>query len=183
MAGSFSTSSSNRSPELLVAPDGSLLALAEAEGMVIGQVTATGTVIQWQQRLGPVKPDGQIKALTWLPDGTLICGLTTKNDKDFALTFWNVQKEIQQTPLATNAVLTTIAWCPASTSMLVATGSQDGRVLIWTYGGSNVPASLNSNLNAAVIALSWSADGEWLAAGFNDKNASILVWNIKGRGI
>jgi eukaryotic-like serine/threonine-protein kinase len=183
IAGSLSTESSNRAPVLLVSPDGSSLALAETEGAVIGQAKSSGTAIQWQQRLGPVKPDGQIKALTWLPDGTAICALVTKNNKDFSLAFWDVQKETGQTPLATNAVLTTISWCPASTSSLVATGSQDGRVLIWNYGGSNVPASLNSNLNAEVITLSWSADGQWLAAGFNDKNASILVWNIQGRGI
>lgn len=183
IAGSLSTESSNKSPVLLASPDGSSLALTETEGAVIGHVKSSGTAIQWQQRLGPVKPEGQIKALTWLPGGTAICGLTTKNDKDFALTFWNVQTEKGQTPLASNAVLTTVAWCPASTSTLVATGSQDGRVLIWSYGGSNVPATLNSNLNAEVIALSWSADGQWLAAGFNDKDASILVWNIQGRGI
>lgn len=182
IAGSLSTGGSNRAPGLLTSSDGSSLALAENEGAVIGQVKSSGTAIQWQQLLGPVKPDGQIKALTWLPGGTSICGLTTKDNKDFALTFWNMQKEVGQSPLATNAILTTIAWCPASTSTLVATGSQDGRVLIWNYGGSNVPASLNSNLNAEVITLSWSTDGQWLAAGFNDKNASILIWNIQGRG-
>jgi WD40 repeat protein len=75
-----------------------------------------------------------------------------------------------------------MAWSPAATSDLVAIGSKDGQVLIWKYAGSNLPAHLNSNLKAEVISLAWSLDGQWLAAGFNDKDASILVWNIQGRG-
>jgi serine/threonine protein kinase len=183
IAGSLPTKRSNNSPILQVSPDTSSLALEEAEGVVIGQIKASGTTIQWQQQLGPVKPDGQIKAISWMPGGTALTALATKNNKDFTLSYWNVQKETGQDSLSANAIFTTIAWCPAPTSKLLAAGSQDGRVLIWNYGGSNVPATLNSNLNAEVIALSWSTDGQWLAAGFNDKDASILVWNIQGRGI
>jgi serine/threonine protein kinase len=183
IVGSLSTDSSNRSPILLASPDGNSLALAEAEGAVIGQIKPSGTTIQWQQQLGPVKPEGQIKAISWMPGGTALTALATKNNKDFTLSYWNVQKETGQDSLSTNAVLKTIAWCPAPTSKLIAAGSLDGRVLIWNYGGSNVPATLNSNLNAEVITLSWSTDGQWLAAGYNDKDASILVWNIQGRGI
>jgi serine/threonine protein kinase len=181
--GSLPTNRSNRAPILLVSPDASSLALEEAEGAIIGQIKPSGTTIQWQQQLGPVKPDGQIKAISWMPGGTALTALATKNNKDFTLSYWNVQKETGQDSLSANAVFTTIAWCPTPTSKLMAAGSQDGRVLIWNYGGSNVPVTLNSNLNAEVTTLSWSADGQWLAAGFNDKDASILVWNIQGRGI
>lgn len=170
-----------RSPLLLASPNGNTLGLVEAEGVVAGRVKASGSTIQWQQLLGPVKPDGQIKAITWMPSGAVIGALATKNDKDCSLALWDTRQK-EQDPLSTDAVLTTIAWCPATTSSLIATGSKDGRVLIWKYSGNNIPLTLDSNLKAEVITLAWSADGQWLAAGFNDKDASILVWNIQRRG-
>ncbi|GHO95971.1 hypothetical protein KSF_060190 [Reticulibacter mediterranei] len=181
LTGTLSTMLSARSPLLLASPDGSLLALAEAEGVIAGQIKLSGTTVQWQQVLSPVKLDGRIKAISWMSSGTVMGALTTTNDQAFSLALWTMQKK-EQDALSTDAILTTMAWSPAATSDLIAIGSKDGQVLIWKYAGSNIPAHLNSSLKAEVISLAWSPDGRWLAAGFNDKDASILVWNIQGRG-
>jgi serine/threonine protein kinase len=181
LTGTLSTTLSARSPLLLASPDSSLLALAEAEGVIAGQIKPAGTTAQWQQVLSPIKLDGRIKAISWMSSGTVMGALTTTNDQAFSLALWTGQKK-EQDALSTDAILTTMAWSPAATSDLVAIGSKDGQVLIWKYAGSNLPAHLNSNLKAEVISLAWSLDGQWLAAGFNDKDASILVWNIQGRG-
>jgi serine/threonine protein kinase len=181
LTGSLSTTLSARSPLLLASPDSSLLALAETEGVIAGQIKLAGAATQWQQVLSPIKLDDRIKAISWMPSGTVMGALTTTNDQTFSLLLWTMQKK-EQDPLSTDAILTTMAWSPAATSDLIATGSKDGQVLIWKYAGSNIPARLDSNLRAEVISLAWSPDGQWLAAGFNDKDASILVWNIQGRG-
>jgi serine/threonine protein kinase len=181
LTGTLSTTLSVRSPLLLASPDNSRLALAEAEGVIAGHIKLAGTTAQWQQVLSPVKLDGRIKAISWMSNGTVMGALTTTNDQAFSLALWAMQEK-EQDALSTDAILTTMAWSPAATSDLIAIGSKDGQVLIWKYAGSNLPAHLNSNLKAEVISLAWSLDGRWLAAGFNDKDASILVWNIQGRG-
>ncbi len=181
LPGTLATTLSTRSPLLLASPDSTLLALAEAEGVITGQIKLSGTMAQWQQVLSPVKLDGHIKAISWMSSGTVMGALTTTNERTFSLALWTRQK-LEQDLLPTDAILTTLAWSPAATSDLLATGSKDGQVLLWKYSGSNIPAHLDSNLQAEVISLAWSPDGQWLAAGFNDKDASILLWNIQGRG-
>jgi WD40 repeat protein len=80
-----------------------------------------------------------------------------------------------------------MAWCPApanAQTYLVAAGTKDGNVIIWNYLKNTQPAgTLNSGgLNAEVLALAWSADGQWLAASYKDNDSTILIWKIPGRG-
>jgi WD40 repeat protein len=77
-----------------------------------------------------------------------------------------------------------VAWCPAPSSKLLAAGSKDGGVYIWEVNPGNLQGnalptrSLNGLAGAEVTALAWSPDGQWLAAGYNDTNDSILIWKL-----
>jgi serine/threonine protein kinase len=79
--------------------------------------------------------------------------------------------------------LTALAWSPTS-NYLLAAGDVNGNIHIWKYypgpsaSGNRLPIlTLAGPKNAKVTALAWSIDGNWLAAGYNDLNDSIYIWN------
>ncbi|BCL80699.1 serine/threonine protein kinase [Ktedonobacteria bacterium brp13] len=69
---------------------------------------------------------------------------------------------------------------PANTPPLVAVGTADGNIYIWKLqaGSSYIKKLGTDRIQAGVATLAWSPDGKWLAASFQDNQASILIWKI-----
>jgi serine/threonine protein kinase len=176
-------------PLLAVAPDGSTVAIALYDGVAVGHVGLVGGTPTWQPLTADLqfdKPNYEAYGVTWAPIGKVVGSFYNVNGS--SLYFWNWPKSKSPVQiLQANAEITTMAWCPApanAQTYLVAAGTKDGNVIIWNYLKNTQPAgTLNSGgLNAEVLALAWSADGQWLAASYKDNDSTILIWKIPGRG-
>ncbi len=177
---------------LSIAPDGVTTAIGTSNGVLLGQFALTGNALQWKQKASLSFNDtfpSEGDAVTWSPDGRFVAGVTTNSyAPPSVLALWDTQnqnsRKLLQIPGA-NAVLGTLAWCPAPTSPRLAAGNKDGTVYIWNVGlnsgtpsGNLFPANQLHGPQAPREALSWSADGQWLAAAYKDSNNSIAVWNM-----
>jgi WD40 repeat protein len=130
--------------------------------------------------------------VTWSPDGQYVASITNPilipKYTTSQLVVWNASGGDQtRLPLSlpnSSTVLTQLAWSPAPTSTKLAAGSKEGVVYLWNVNpgnlkGNSLPTrSLIGLAGAEVTALAWSFDGQWLAAGYNDTNNSILIWKI-----
>ncbi|WP_165423877.1 hypothetical protein [Ktedonosporobacter rubrisoli] len=76
--------------------------------------------------------------------------------------------------------MTALAFNPVISNTLVAAGATDGKVYIWDVQGNTLPQRtlVAGDVHDPVRTLAWSSDGQYLAAGYNDVNASILIWKI-----
>lgn len=171
---------------LAVSPDATLVALALQNSVIVGQVSLVGNTPQWSPRSVELQFNETFEdpiTVIWSPSGKTLISCYSNSVSTLALWDWQTNKNKKpDATLNVTAQATTLAWCPANSNMF-AVGTADGRVLIWNINKSQVPvASLTSNINAAVTALEWSVDGQWLAASFKDTSASILIWKIQGRG-
>jgi WD40 repeat protein len=134
-----------------------------------------------------------VSGVTWSNDGAFVAAYSddhTLNASSIAI--WNAKDNYSQVappqlPNNVNTNLRGLAWSP-STNHLLAAGDDRGSIYIWKfYPGSSgnafplatIPGTLKDAKqgSAEVTALAWSNDGQWLAAGYNDLNASIYVWN------
>lgn len=177
---------------LAVAPDGITTAIGTIDGVIIGQFPVTGTTMRWQQKASLSFNDSfpsEGDAVTWSPNGRFVAAVTTNSyTPPSVLALWDLQnqnsRKLLQIP-ASNAVLGTLVWSPAPTSTKLAAGNKDGTVYIWNVAlnqnvlsGNLYPANQLHGPQAPIQALSWSADGQWLAAAYKDGNNSIAVWNM-----
>jgi serine/threonine protein kinase len=179
--------------------DQSTVAMGILEGVLVGQPLLSASTAQWKSpplmltfdktKPGFVKPASSV---TWSPDGQYVASITNPifipKYIQSQLNVWNIAKgdssRLALSLPTSGTVLTKLAWSPAPTSTLLAAGSQDGAVYLWQVN----PGSLEGNAlpirsliglsGAQVTALAWSADGHWLAAGYNDTNDSVLIWKI-----
>lgn len=180
---------------LAPSPDASQLALGVYNGVSVGQPVVADKNASWkptpkQFTFDSTRPPAG--DVTWSPDGRYIAGIT---NPEFVpkyirsqLAVWNVQGgDSTRTSLTlprSNSILTHVAWSPAPTSTQLAAGSKDGTVYLWNVStngaqGNALPVrSLPGPSGAEVTALAWSADGRYLAAGFNDPNNSLLIWKL-----
>ncbi len=174
-------------------PDGSLLAIAVSTNVVIGEVSVSRKAAKWQQRSRPLQIldngfEEEVDGVTWSPDGKYVAAFSQRSGNTSVIAWWR-WKEGKQVPVPLNLPssdtgLTTLSWCPNPSSTLIAAGSKNGTVYVWDTKGSGVPVRILEGSKAGnkpVGALEWSADGTWLAAGYQDVNASILVWNMTPR--
>jgi len=188
VAGSLGGALGNNKPPILAAsPDGSLVAIALFETIIIGQVSLAVNTIQWQLRTTlqfDKSSFAEPSAVLWDPSGRTIGTFYVANGS--SLYFWDRQgnKNTPVKELDTDATVVTMAWCPRPKSPLIATATSDGKVLIWNVNKGTTPvATLNGGtINQKITALAWSADGQWIAASYNDNDTSILVWKTTGRG-
>lgn len=176
---------------LAISPDGTTTAIGTIDGVTVGQFLVAGKALRWQQRASLTFSDNTTEgdAVTWSPDGRFVAAVTTNNYvPPSVLAIWDLQNQNNRYALqipASNAVLGTLAWSPAPTSTKLAAGNKDGTVYIWNVGlsqnvpsGNKYPAIQLHGPQAQIEALSWSADGQWLAAAYKDINNSIAVWNM-----
>lgn len=150
------------------------------EALTITNTTATAKV---QTSLSLSSPDGfdnEVGGLTWDAGGQYLAAIAAAFTNPMIVNVWDFtdhQRAFAHTLPDQTTSLTTLAWSPVPASPFFAGGAKNGQVFIWNYG-SAPPVRVLHGLNAEITALSWSSDGHWLAAGYNDTNASILVWKI-----
>ena len=123
--------------------------------------------------------------LTWSPDGQQVAGIRQSLDNPTTISIWNIQNQTilndRALPPSAKTSLISLAWNSAPSSSIVAAGGRDGKVYIWDSLESTLPQSTYSppfGIKGQVQELAWSADGQWLAAAYDDINATILVWKI-----
>jgi WD40 repeat protein len=153
--------------------------------IVSGQPTISGNQVQWQPsgktlQFGP-DDNYDITTLSYSPDGKYIAA--TDSGQPTTLQCWLVSDGSMQTKAFTvsgQTQLTAMAWCPKAGSTLVAAASLNGPVYIWDrkQGPNPIRTLHNANIVDRAPLLTWSADGQWLAAGYQDDEDSILVWHV-----
>lgn len=188
---------------LALPPDASRLAMATFSGISVGVPVVSGKNAKWKTTptlltfdgTKPLTVDGSKPAagdVTWSPDGHYVAGITYPA---FVPKYWRSQlavwdpqqgdsSRISLTLPRSDAILRHVAWSPAPTSTQLAAGSNDGHVYLWNVNPANLQGNalpvrtLTGPTGGAVQALAWSADGRYLAAGYNDTNDSILIWKM-----
>lgn len=181
------------SQALSVSPHGSLVALiaqdsAGQDSLLIGQLVASGKRARWQQRLPAIlfKRNNSpipfsINGIAWFPSGQAIAAFTNDADAEHTLATWNIQhtKADPVTFAGPSAhMLTTIAVSPVPSPSLLAVGTDTGTIFLLNLDHHGPIERTYQGPHAEITALAWSRDGKWLAAGFNDTNASIFVWKM-----
>ncbi|GHO76802.1 hypothetical protein KSD_45730 [Ktedonobacter sp. SOSP1-85] len=130
-----------------------------------------------------------IQDARWVADGKYIVVLS---EIDPRLFFYNWQE--QSPALHAFTVPTTgkgkprnincIACNPTSMSPALATGTDTGDLYLWDMNESKAtPVRTLDTLGRTtpIPTLSWSPDGKWLAAAFDDRDLSLLIWQLEGR--
>ncbi len=168
-------------------PDGSMLAIGTNKGVLVGQLRLSGSQASWQVH-SPLLIFEQLEfppeadALTWSSDGQYVAAISNSTTPEHQLVVWKWNNGAQVlSPVLpdANTPLTTLAWSPNSARLAV--GNNKGIVYVWNidiHAGNTLPAHTLPGVNAAARALAWSMDGQWLAAGYDDLNDTILVWKV-----
>jgi serine/threonine protein kinase len=134
-----------------------------------------------------------VSGVTWSNDGAFVAAFSDDHTlNSSSISIWNAKDNYSQVappqlPDNVNTNLRGLAWSP-STNHLLAAGDDQGNIYIWKfYPGSSgnafplatIPGTLKDvkQGKAEITALAWSNDGQWLAAGHNDLNATIYIWN------
>ncbi|HZR43698.1 MAG TPA: WD40 repeat domain-containing protein, partial [Ktedonobacteraceae bacterium] len=177
---------------IVASPDSTQLAICTDYGLALGQPQIAGQTLKWQAStknlltFNSEKLLNEVDAASWAPNGKTVIALDAGTSPGSTIVGWHWQDSNPQAMfLVSQGValkLTTLAWCPAPTSSLIAAGStkQDGSVYIWDITKNRTPVrTLTSGIKADVVDLVWSSDGAWLAANYADTNASTLIWKMR----
>ncbi len=179
-------------PERLLSasPDGSLLAIALYNGVLVGEASVFGKTVTWLQRrsnllqISEYDTAEHIDGVAWSSNGQYIIAFWRNSVSKSIINGWHWQDQSPK-PVTVHIpdddpVLATLAVCTAPSNTLIAGGGKKGTVYIWDANRGTEPIRIfhgDKASNASIGALEWSADGTWLAVGYKDVNASILVWN------
>lgn len=125
------------------------------------------------------------KVVAWSADGRYLAGIKDNYNKPTSVTIWDMQTHTippaRALPDNESTYLLTITWSPAPASSKIAAGGNNGKIYVWDGNGNALPIDIKSppaDIQSSVRAIAWSADGQWLAAAYNDQNASIIVWKM-----
>src|SRR5262249_20764146 len=156
----------------------------------VGKLDVQGNAFKWNPAsYSPLvnttsKYSNGVKTLAWTASGNGIIGIVDDGYPGNKLLGWDLKNSpkdafLFNTP-SNNTYLTTVVTYPTTDKTLFAAGSKDGSVYIWNTNQNNLPArTLHSGgITAEVLSLAWSGDGQWLAASYKDKDATILVWSF-----
>lgn len=164
-------------------PDGLLLAVTDRQTIMVGELAVAQNSLTWHQKEAPLqKPDTSLSktfsTVVWSPGGNKIGAIYGDS-----IVIWDRQAQVGNQASFTlrldNKALTAIAWDPTPSSGLVAGGADDGTVAIWDTTQKNLLPIKTFNtgkFSALISTLSWSADGQWLAAGLQDNYGTIAIW-------
>jgi serine/threonine protein kinase len=129
--------------------------------------------------------DTAASQVAWSSNGQWLAGLADVSTKPTNITTWDMQNKNQRKdfhlPDTVNAGLTAVVWEGASGGKRLAAGADDGHVYIWDYAGDvNKPVrTLNFGTILGVVrTMAWSKDGKWLAASYDDRSSTVLVWKV-----
>ncbi|HEX7735984.1 MAG TPA: WD40 repeat domain-containing serine/threonine protein kinase [Ktedonobacteraceae bacterium] len=169
-----------------VSPDGSTLVACTGKGALVGRLNTSGKGALWQQ-IGSQLTLGinGVSGAGWSPDGHYLAAVAASGTDNAVLGLWDASKQYQpvQPGLAASSVptpVTALAWAPAPTSKpILALGGGNGQVYLWNAGSSPEPFRvLSPGIQGTVTSLAWSADGHWLAAGYDNASTTILLWRL-----
>jgi len=180
-----------------ISPNGSTLAMgvtagtntggADFYGVSVGKIDVTDTHIHWQsdsllqmsyevvESLAPV-------SVAWSPDGRYLATVTSPSNENQRIGVWDATRQYQPLKPALDLTsvgpLSTITWSLNANKYLLAAGGTSGKIYLWDIGVSAEPVRTLSGISGNVTALSWSRDGQWLAASYDDSSESILLWKM-----
>lgn len=182
---------SSNSSLMFMSPDTTTLAIAGTDS-THGDIVAFVKVTSGAKpglRLIKIIQFSSVGGVTWAADGKFLAAFSTSHlTNPGPIVVWNMQDFSRSgTPqTGANSDLMALAWSPSSNHYLAA-GDNNGTIYIWRYypnnstgpgTGNDLPIlTLTGPAKAKVLSLAWSQDGRWLAAGFNDTNDSIYVWD------
>lgn len=187
----LNTGFSSNSGLMRLSPDATTLAIAAT-------AANPGDEIAFAKVISGAKPGLQllktitfqsIGGVTWSADGRFVAAFSTDhatNPNPIGVWYRQDFSPAGTPQTGANSDLTALAWSPASNHYLAA-GDNNSTIHIWSYypdnnngpgSGNDLPIlTLSGPAKAKVMTLAWSQDGQWLAAGFNDANDSIYVWD------
>jgi WD40 repeat protein len=167
------------------------MAISTGDGISICDLDLSGPAPHWKEDRFQLKfknPNlilDYAGPLTWSPDGQKVAGIRQSLDNPTTISIWNIQNQTslddRALPPSAKTALISLAWNPAPSSSIIAAGGKDGKVYVWDSLGSTLPQSTCSpptGIKGQIQELAWSADGQWLAAAYNDLDATILVWKM-----
>lgn len=155
------TGHSNTIHDVMISPDGKLLASAGFDGIAVVWQIATGK---------PLYPaleghDGRVLAVAWSPDGKLLATGGT----DSRVILWDA---VTGAPLGAPLVGTSnwvrsLAWSPDGRSLI--SGDAVGKIVVWAAGNVRWLAGHSSTVRG----LAFSPDGRTLASGSFDQTVRL----------
>jgi len=165
------------------------LALGTSDGISIEQIDLSTSQPQFKESnlltYGNDKFTNGTNVVVWSSDGRYLAGIKDRYSKPTSIGIWDLQTHtIPQAlvlPDDADDFLITLVWSGAPASTKLAAGGNNGKVYIWNSNGNTLPVDVKSpptDIQGAVQTLAWSADGQWLAAGYSDQNDSIAVWKM-----
>ncbi len=147
-----------------------------------GQWLACGTdglgVQVWNIQKSITRPqvyktgDGKIKSLAFLADNKLLV-----SGRDNAMFEVDLESGNVNQIFTAESVIRSLAASPDG--QLIAGGTLNGKILVWSVGDWNNPFVLFEEQGNAVDALVFSNSGVYLSSG--DEQHNIRIWNIKSR--
>ncbi|MBE3560673.1 MAG: protein kinase [Ktedonobacteraceae bacterium] len=176
--------------DLLTRPDGTQVAIPTSDGVLVGTASPLNGAVNWKASYPePLKNKkdsffNEVDALAWTASGNGLIGIINASPS-YLLIGWSL-KDNPVTPYqfglpGDNMRFTAIATYPTKDKAQFAAGAKDGKVYIWQTDRSTLPVRTLTNgglEKGGVTALAWSPDGQWLAAAYDDADASILLWNV-----
>ena len=182
-------SSRAKAQSLAIASDDVQIAIGTLKGVLTGTLAIVGNKVTWSPSRPPLPTRQKIlnvgsadlldwgtgnKRLMGIMDGgalTAVVGWDLAGQPDDLLRFGIPSDALDFTALATH---------PSATSTMFAAGTKDGKIYLWNGETRKLPfrTLVPPGISAQVMALSWSSDGQWLAASYQDTDATILIWKV-----
>ena len=174
---------------LAVTQDRTRMALCTTNGALIGSAEIIDNAVVWQSvwpdllQYQPGSDLNEVKALAWSAKGGNLLVLPKNGTRNALMSWGLVQdvKKLDQFPAISPTIhFNAIAVSPTTDKSMFAAGTEESEIYLWNGDVSNIPfRTLKSGgVRGKVLALSWSFDGQWLAASYDDQKASILIWKL-----
>ncbi len=149
-------------------PDGSRVAAARVDGLIILWETVSGV------ELGTIQDDQSLRALVFSPDGNLLASA----GNGAVIKVWNLSARILQSTLTGHqAEIVTLAF--SQDGSFLASGGNDTLIILWNpYTGERLNTIVGHT--AAVNSVNFSPDGARLISGGSD--LTVRIWGIPKAG-
>jgi len=179
---------------LAVSLDGTRLAIGTTQGALVGSAELVGKHVLWKpassgllQAVPGEQTGNAINELSWIwtKDGVAQSLLSITQGKPNLLVGWNIDGAtphvlVNISELNNFPPFTTIATSSNTQKHLYAAGTQSGEVYLWDDDTGQLPKRIlkGGSIKGRVIALALSPDELWLAASYDDRDASIAIWEM-----
>jgi WD40 repeat protein len=171
-------------PNALAVSVNGTIALGFTAGLQAGTITSVDRQARWRA-LSPVLPlPGSVGVIGWSAAGHYLAAASGASSSGHTLGLWDVTEQYRAVQPALDfsqlsSVPVCFAWGPASQERILAVGGLGGQIGLWSVGERASPLRLfPATAAGSVVSMAWSSDGQWLAAGYDDAAASILIWRL-----